>query len=489
MELERLTAELRPRNPWEAIDLGIQMARQRFWKLWLLWWLSALPVTVLLGLALHAYPQYLGTAVWWFKPLFEPVLVLWLGRALFGEDLPYPRLRREWWKVTRRRLAGNLTWRRFSPNRSLFMPIAILEQPGNTAWQARTRVFGRQFSGGSWWTLVGVHFEGVFTIGLVLGALLLIPGELLPEWEFQDWISDTNALMSWVWSVAGILAMSLMAPFYVAGGFALYLARRTSLEGWDIELGFRHFLKRLPPGFLSMLFLVVLLGSALPGHSWSAMERREEAATVIERVLQSEDFGRQQTMTRWRFADDEQASWQQSTQFGLQDLASALEILAWMAMAGLLGWLILKAYRYQILGRDKFNATSAPVPAVQASVDSAQYLQNQSLPQDIPGVVRTYLSQGEQRAALALLYRATLHLMQQRCAVEFDHSLTEYECLIEIRRHCKDQEQHFLERLTALWIRVAYADEFAGHAQVEELLSGWCELAGYGQGETPGYTQ
>ena len=40
------------------------------------------------------------------------------------------------------------------------------------------------------------------------------------------------------------LAMSLIAPFYVAGGFALYLNRRSELEGWDIEICLRRLLAR-----------------------------------------------------------------------------------------------------------------------------------------------------------------------------------------------------------------------------------------------------
>jgi uncharacterized membrane protein len=36
------------------------------------------------------------------------------------------------------------------------------------------------------------------------------------------------------------LIISIIEPLYVAAGFALYLNRRTHLEGWDIELIFRR---------------------------------------------------------------------------------------------------------------------------------------------------------------------------------------------------------------------------------------------------------
>jgi hypothetical protein len=40
-------------------------------------------------------------------------------------------------------------------------------------------------------------------------------------------------------------AIAIVEPFYVAAGFALYLNRRTLLEGWDLELAFRRLAARL----------------------------------------------------------------------------------------------------------------------------------------------------------------------------------------------------------------------------------------------------
>lgn len=485
MELERLTAELRPRNPWEAIDLGIQMARHRYWKLWFLWWLSALPVTLVLGLALQDYPQYLGTAVWWFKPLFEPVLVLWLSRALFGEDLSFPTLRRDWWKVTRPRLLANLAWRRFSPNRSLLMPITLLEQPGNADWRARSGVFTRQFSGGAWWTLVAVHFEAVLTIGLVLGIAMLVPQPLLPDWQFQDWLSEQNTLMSWAWSITAVLAMSLIAPFYVGGGFALYLARRTSLEGWDIELRFRQLVRHLPGLVLPLACLAVLLVSSTdPAVAWAAADWREEAASTIERVLQSEDFGRQETLTRWRLRTQDDQALPRSFQFDLQGLATALELLGWIAVSILAGWVIFQAYRYRNHWRDRQPVVTGAKQ--HALVSNQPKHVDDPLPLDVQGAVRECLSRGDQRAALGLLYSASLQLVQHRCAVQLEDSFTERECLAAVRGQCGEPEHRFLARLTRHWIRLAYASHPPGREQLEVLLTGWCELAGCVPQREPG---
>ena len=36
------------------------------------------------------------------------------------------------------------------------------------------------------------------------------------------------------------MALLLIEPLYVAGGFALYLKRRSDLEAWDVEMQLRR---------------------------------------------------------------------------------------------------------------------------------------------------------------------------------------------------------------------------------------------------------
>jgi len=40
--------------------------------------------------------------------------------------------------------------------------------------------------------------------------------------------------------IAYAIAVLFLEPFYVAGGFAMYLHRRAELEAWDIEQEFRR---------------------------------------------------------------------------------------------------------------------------------------------------------------------------------------------------------------------------------------------------------
>jgi len=57
MELDRIAVIVRPRTPWEAIDLGFAMARAWFVPLWLLWLALALPVYLLAAMFFADQPS------------------------------------------------------------------------------------------------------------------------------------------------------------------------------------------------------------------------------------------------------------------------------------------------------------------------------------------------------------------------------------------------------------------------------------------------
>ena len=84
MRLEDVTAEIRPRSDWEAVDLGVALVRRDFWRLAGLWWLAMLPVVVA-GWWLRAHPLWWLLLVWWCKPVGTRLALFDLSRTLFGE--------------------------------------------------------------------------------------------------------------------------------------------------------------------------------------------------------------------------------------------------------------------------------------------------------------------------------------------------------------------------------------------------------------------
>ena len=68
MRLDTVTAEIRPRSDWEAVDLGLAMVRRDFWRGIAVWWLALGIPTVAAGVWLWDHPLLLLTLFWWLKP-------------------------------------------------------------------------------------------------------------------------------------------------------------------------------------------------------------------------------------------------------------------------------------------------------------------------------------------------------------------------------------------------------------------------------------
>ena len=87
MRLDHPRVELRPRSPWEAMELGTALVRTHARAIWLPWLLVTLPVFVVLnaiGWFMDLLP-WMGLAMWWLKPVFDRIPLFVLSRSLFGE--------------------------------------------------------------------------------------------------------------------------------------------------------------------------------------------------------------------------------------------------------------------------------------------------------------------------------------------------------------------------------------------------------------------
>ena len=93
MELEKASARLAPRSPWQAVDLGTKLYRQ--WAAPVLWvWLAftLVPFGLMLGWSLLAETLWPLFLFWWLKPLWERPVLAWYSHALFAETLTLKQL-------------------------------------------------------------------------------------------------------------------------------------------------------------------------------------------------------------------------------------------------------------------------------------------------------------------------------------------------------------------------------------------------------------
>jgi hypothetical protein len=482
VDLDKIAIRLRQRNSWEGIDLGFAMAREWFVSLWLLWLCSALPVMILLTL-LPLSLWLAGLLLWWLKPLYEPPLLFWLSRRVFSEHVSLRDVFKGWSRIVLPQMIAALTWRRLMPSRSFFMPVVVLEGLKGGRRRKRLMVLGRTSHAAAWLTTVGLHFEVILQLGMLGLILVLIPEDLL--WtDWQSFLFDPDPMSEWLQHLCALAAMSVIAPFYVAGGFALYLTRRSQIEAWDLELGLRQLAQRHPirPGLtanLSVVCLCLVLVGLLPPDSVKALElSSQDSQELVQEVLQHQAFGRDEEYHYWRYIDKpEDSSAEDQSGFGywlgqlVSSLAYVSEILLWIVVGGILAYLI---YWYaqnrsalKLPGSGGKNQRQAPQTVL--GLD----LRPETLPDNPATTAARLIEQGDERGGLALLYRASLSELVHRYALPVREGDTEGECLLRSRSLGLTGLDDYLARLTRVWQRLAYGHQQPDKDQALALCHDW----------------
>ena len=486
MQLDRLSAVIRPRSPWEGLDLGFAMARQWFPALFGLWCLTALPVGVLGAFWLAGSPSLWLLLVWWLKPLYEAPLLFWLSRRLFGEVLTPRGL----WRVRRRilspRLLPNLLWRRLHPSRSFQMPLLLLENLRGRERRRRQSVLQGRGGTAAWLTVICVHLESILWISALLLIVVLIP-DGLPGFDLSAAFTEEGSAAYWISTLVYWAAMSVIAPFYVAAGFAFYLARRTELEAWDLELQFQQAGEVLPPrrrpataGTASAMLAVCLCLASFSQQAPAVALTREEAKEEIGAVLNGTDFGTTREVQTWAYVESEAQpadkadlpDWILSL---LRSLGSGAELAAIIVKWGLIlaAAVLLLVILLRVLQQ---LPNLRPVPQLSgrpASLPRPHAARSpRRIPMDVSGTVHALIAAGDLRGALALLYAASIDLLG-RDGLEIPESATELECLALVQATRSVEESQRMQRLVGSWQRLAYAHQVPSGIEIDRLMRDW----------------
>lgn len=234
MDLGSLIINTRVRSGWSAIDLGIVLAKQFWLRSVFLYLLIAIPI--FFGLSYLFNSTYFFLALWWFKPLYERPILFLLSRELFGEKMSIWLVLKNIKKWLLPGLAWILTFRRISPTRGMLAAITLLEQPAMKDYGKRVSVLSIKYSNqAGWLTLVLLHVENFLWFALLGLIAFFIPDLIDIDNFFDSYFSQSSIYID----LCLVLVMAMVAPFYVASGFMLYICRRIELEGWDIEICFR----------------------------------------------------------------------------------------------------------------------------------------------------------------------------------------------------------------------------------------------------------
>lgn len=488
MRIENIAVALRPRTPWEAMDLGFAMAR-RWWRpVWAAWAAVYGAAFVLVNLLSWRHPGYAMLALWWLKPCFDRVVLHVLSGAIFGAA---PRLRdvlRAWRGILFPGGIAGLLWYRFDLARSFNLPVWQLERARGPAARRRARLLQRRArSDAVWLSVICAHIELALLLALVYMLNMLIPPSMdegVSWFRMLPFVNDGPA-RELVLETLYAVAVSLIEPFYVAAGFALYLNRRTQLEGWDVELALRRLNMRVAPlaraAALAALLVAGLLAviparpaladeaASSPGNVQSARPVADARAAVSE-VLKSPDFDHAESQKEWHYTGP---TWDfggsDKPRFNLgenlmQLLADLLRILAWALAIGAVVWLLLKAPRY-LEPWLKEGAARGPPPQHLFGMD----IRPESLPRDVAEAALALCAEQRLREALSLLYRAALSSLVHHYGVELGPADTERECAVRARDAAPAADASYFLRLVQAWEGSAYAARVPARADVESL--------------------
>lgn len=532
MQIDKLQIELRPRSHAQALDLGFALLRSHAgaaYKSYLVLWLPLVALCAALTLYLPAFGWLWGVLAWWLRPLIERAPLYVLSRQVFGTAVTWQEAVRAW----PRQLGGGawqlLTWGRiFAAGRGLMQPVWQLEMARGSVASMRRRVMSANGTGQAafWFGIVCAILEVVLEFGL-LYFLAMFAGDGDATSPFRLVFGDHsdavgNVLDKLMWLFAYAAAASIMAPIYTACCFTLYLNRRASLEAWDLEIQLRQIrrplLAKARPAIapaLSLLLAAAVLGLTFgatpdaaaragappakitPGaicdgpklelraRATPADARQAQVRKLVDQVYQQPDLRGYECVERWQPKPDKKKDEKKKNKKNPLDLpnlpnlgflASIFKVVFIALGIGLVAWLL---YRY----RGHFPAFSRGVQLTRATEVGGLDIRAESLPPDVTAQVRALWAGGERRAALALLYRATLSRLVSDDGLALRQGDTEGDCL-RAATHANGAQRLSQGRLdvaaaaTTLWLNGAYGDRWPDESTVHARCAAWDQQFG-----------
>jgi hypothetical protein len=489
MNLEQVRIAIRPRRDWEAVDLGLLMARQWWWPMLKVWLIITAPWLIAACLSPPEYQWLVSLSLWWCKPLFERPLLMILSQGVFGVELTTRDVLRATPRLFLTQIFPSLTWRRFSMTRSMDLPVIQLEGLRGSERRDRLSVLHRVDSGpASWLTIIGVHVESFIMMAVAALLGIFIPPEVAADiwsWEFWGESRTGGALLIGF----AYIAMAIVGPLFVACGFSLYLNRRVKLEGWDLEIAFKRMAQKRGLNTLAVLALVGLLQlipSAVPVAQ--AQSEREAIREEIITIKQGPDFHRMETQrvlkSPEKTDDDRDFSGFWRALFKLfsgtgefaRGMAGVAELVLWGLVLLAVVLLILK-YGHWLERIPQLLPGRRKRPEYQPQMLFGMAVTQESLPDDVGAVALDLWQRGEQRQALALLYRASLASLLQ-VGVPLREGSTEQECLhLAERLHTElgipPTSMNYFAHLTRVWRQLAYGHLAPAENEATKLCRDW----------------
>ena len=471
MRLDQVTAEIRPRSDWEAVDLGFAMVRSDFWLCFTVWWLALALPTLVAGFLLWDHPAILLVLFWWWKPAGSRMVLFEISRRLFGEQPSWRSVWRQIPRVWYRRFFHRFVWARFSPWLPVTLAVEDLEGLSGKAYKQRCAQVVRRGEGVVMWIYFSAEFIAAWMALAILGLVhMLIPDGQDSAWRLAtdmwnpDQAMEVPLLILRTVTVCAMLSISLTDLFVIGSGFGVYINNRTWIEGWDVELAFKRLAQRLTKAIvLVMAFVVIGVNGTAFGNE------PKTPAEIIREVKTHPDF-KVHTVTE-KVSKDKPAKPSSGLLSGLGEMLSLLFLVcAVVLLVGFIGWIIWKN-RHVFRMRGVLEKGSGAKPA--ARVVMGLEVSGTTLPTDVPTAAWALWQQGRHQEALALLYRGSISRVIELGRVDIHESDTEGDCMRRVETAGHAAHPDYFRGITSVWIRLAYAGVSPGDAEVHRLCQQW----------------
>lgn len=201
----------------------------------------------------------------------------------------------------------------------------------------------------------------------------------------------------------------------------------------------------------------------------------DQIRVAAAEVRQDPDMGseRKARTLKWKTGKQTVAEGESAFLRWLQEffrwIGRSARVLVWVLAALLAALVVVYALRL-LRARSAGPATdSFTAPSHVQDLD----IRPESLPDDIGAAAQQLWDRGEQRRALALLYRGLLSRMVHAHRVPVRDSTTEGECIALVRRCLPEAAREFSASLVSTWQRAVYGELMPPGDQVRSLCAGF----------------
>ena len=489
MQLDKLQLKLRERSSWEAVDLGFAVNQRFFKSIYIPWSILVSSLFFICLVCSLTFSAWLGTiAFWYLLPLCERSVLFVVSRSIFGEAPDRKTVMKNWTKECRKGFWTNMLFWRWLPSRSFALPIWQLENLKGKNFAKRHQILQRKVGNTATW--LGVIFFQLQVLLTMSAAFLVLM--FLPQGFIQNQLNDLqiNTYFDIFLIIEEFIehdnvkifvlilyyfVVLAVRPFYISSGFILYLNRRIDLEAWDIEVQFRALADRLIKKSSGILkSSLIILSLILPFSA--QMDDKSAAKQEIESVMNEEEFNtKKEIKTYFDFGEDEEEDKEEEsdTEYDGSGIEALGHLIKFLSIAAIIAILI---YFIKLFVDNKANvAPSVPtgMPVAKPKAIMGMDLQDTELDKDIVQKAKSLWNDGENRQALALLYRSSLYRFLHDFHLPLKESFTEYDCLKSVNENCSKETHTYFKSLTDSWVMMAYAEQAPEDQHFNSLCDQW----------------